>query len=399
MDIPEQTPNWESSKARHKRVFAKTLFTGKAFFSRLIKRRPQNAYAIPEEQVGSTSSRFFKQLISATIALLLLTSFSPGTLLETGVSADFLPDSNYLDDPLEEGQLFSSDEGFILKTNPQNEEVNRIGFTDKVYHAVAPGETLSQVAQRYDLNVKTLMWENNLTDGDFLKTGQTLIVPAVDGVSHTAKAGETLNQIAKQYSVDPQVIVQHNHLEGEQVQKGEAIFIPGGKKPEPPPSTVRQSSSRGRIVQTFENRAPTQASGDKPEGGKSLIFPTDGQLSQGFRGGHYAVDISNRSKPDVWAAASGKIIEISGGCPAREKGRQYGCGHGYGNNVVIDHGNGLQTRYAHLETIYVVDGQEVSQGQLVGKMGNTGRVYGATGIHLHFEVVDNGVKKNPSKYY
>lgn len=394
MSIPEETPNWESSKARHKRVFAKTLFTGKAFFSRLIKRRPQNTYVLPEEQVGSTSSRFFRQLISATIALLLLTSFSPGTLLETGVSADFLPDSNYLDDPLEEGQLFADDEGFILKTNPQNEEVNRLGFTDKVYHAVTPGETLSQVAQRYDLNVKTLMWENNLTDGDFLKTGQTLIVPAVDGVSHTAKTGETLNQIAKQYSVDPQVIVQHNHLEGEQVQKGEALFIPGGEKPEPPPSP-----SRGGTVRTFENRAPTIASDNKPEGGKPLIFPTDGQISQGFRGGHYGVDISNRSKPDVWAAASGKVIEINGGCPSRENGRQFNCGHGYGNNVVISHANGLETRYAHLETIYVVEGQEVSQGQLLGKMGNSGRVYGPTGIHVHFEVSDNGVKKNPSKYY
>jgi murein DD-endopeptidase MepM/ murein hydrolase activator NlpD len=67
-------------------------------------------------------------------------------------------------------------------------------------------------------------------------------------------------------------------------------------------------------------------------------------------------------------------------------------GYGYGNRVMIDHGNGYRTLYAHLSQVYVVPGQTVARGAAIGKMGSTGR---STGIHLHFEVIRNGVYLNP----
>ena len=67
--------------------------------------------------------------------------------------------------------------------------------------------------------------------------------------------------------------------------------------------------------------------------------------------------------------------------------------------MIIDHGDGLQSLYAHLDHLNVSVGDYVEQGQTIGQMGNTGRVYGATGIHLHWEVIKNGVKQYPGNYY
>jgi murein DD-endopeptidase MepM/ murein hydrolase activator NlpD len=72
---------------------------------------------------------------------------------------------------------------------------------------------------------------------------------------------------------------------------------------------------------------------------------------------------------------------------------------GYGNHVIIDHGNGYKTLYAHMDYLTVSQGQYVSQGEAIGRMGATGRVYGRTGIHLHFEVHQNGVKLNPGGFF
>jgi murein DD-endopeptidase MepM/ murein hydrolase activator NlpD len=65
---------------------------------------------------------------------------------------------------------------------------------------------------------------------------------------------------------------------------------------------------------------------------------------------------------------------------------------GYGNYVIIDHGNGYRTLYGHLSTIYVGNGQTVRRGDRIGRMGSTGR---STGVHLHFEISRNGVRFDP----
>ena len=101
------------------------------------------------------------------------------------------------------------------------------------------------------------------------------------------------------------------------------------------------------------------------------------------------MDIGDRSRPPVWAAGGGTIVKASSGT----------WGGGYGNHVIVDHGGGLQSLYAHLGTLNVYKGQYVNQGDILGMMGNTGRVYGVTGIHLHWEVRKNGVKHSPYNYY
>jgi murein DD-endopeptidase MepM/ murein hydrolase activator NlpD len=115
-----------------------------------------------------------------------------------------------------------------------------------------------------------------------------------------------------------------------------------------------------------------------------FIWPTRGTISRCYASYHKACDIANFSSPPIVASASGTVIAT-----------YYFDVVGYGLAVVVDHGNGVKTLYAHMREISVVKGQQVSQGQQLGIMGQTGQ---ATGIHLHFEVVINGVQSDPLQY-
>lgn len=353
---------------------------------------------LPQEPL----SRFLRQVTAFAVLLFVVTSFAPSTLLDTGAAVNLTEgDLDGTDDlAQEETGLFLIDDFYLLKENSvKGEDVSYIGVNEIVKYTVVEGETLSDIANRHGLKTETLVNANNILSPDRLQVGQTIVIPPMDGVFYVARQGDTLNTVAKLHQVTPEVIKDHNRAET--LQKGQKLFIPGGKALPLPASAIARGSvrsGRGVAVNTFDLRPPTVVAQASEKNGK-LIWPTDGKVSRGFVGGHYALDIANRSKPDVWAVKSGTVAKAAGGCPIREQGRILGCNGGYGNHVIIDHGNGLQTLYAHLETIYVTEGTEVAAGQLMGKMGNTGRSYGATGIHLHLEVIDNGVKRNPGRYF
>jgi murein DD-endopeptidase MepM/ murein hydrolase activator NlpD len=104
--------------------------------------------------------------------------------------------------------------------------------------------------------------------------------------------------------------------------------------------------------------------------------PTDGKVMQLVKRGHNGVDIADRSKPMIGAARAGEVRQA-----------RLGWNSGYGNVVVITHSNPSRaTRYAHLDSISVKQGDKVSNNQTIGRMGKTGKVSGPTGIHLHWEV-------------
>ena len=132
---------------------------------------------------------------------------------------------------------------------------------------------------------------------------------------------------------------------------------------------------------------------EKAEAAKvQFIKPTAGVIpsGRGFGGtrNHKGVDFSDRSMPPVVASASGTVTAVVKSCGTGDSN----CGVGYGNYVLIRHdGTNFSTRYAHLDSAYVSLNQKVVQGQIIGKMGNTGSVSGPTGIHLHFEVMESGV--------
>jgi len=151
------------------------------------------------------------------------------------------------------------------------------------------------------------------------------------------------------------------------------------------------------------NNSPSQTSPASPapsstpasSGGSGFILPVvkEGtRTSRCGRGhGYPACDFASRNSPDIWASKAGTIIKTISGCGVGYRS----CGGGYGNHVIIDHGNGEQTLYGHLSTVKVSVGQKVGQGEAIGVLGNTGW---STGPHLHFEIKINGFKKNPRKY-
>jgi murein DD-endopeptidase MepM/ murein hydrolase activator NlpD len=321
------------------------------------------------------------------ISGVMMSSLSTGS---TFIAASMDYSTDYISSYSLPGDILVSDEsGYLVKVNPQTDDSNRIGLTDYAVHTVADGESLSGIAIKYDINVETIMWENGLANANSIRAGQALLVPPVDGIGYNVKSGDNLEKIAAKYEIPTESIVAQNTLETEILQKGQALFLPGAEPIQPiivsAPSTYRNST----ITRDDRTYVSATASTATPAGGMMFIFPTRGAITQGYHGGHYALDIADRSKPPIWAAGGGTVTKSSTGT----------WGGGYGNHVIIDHGNGYTTLYAHMDSVNVYVGQYVNQGDVLGIMGNTGRVYGATGIHLHWEVALNGVKQSPYNFY
>ena len=329
------------------------------------------------------ATRLGKRVIAFSVAFFIISCFAPMYQFTEGYQTD---DDFVVFDFTERDTEYAlndimTEDGFLLKPALNSTTGDRSTANEIFAYEVEPGDTLSSIAQRFGIKKETLVMENNLWNANRLRTGLTINILPVDGISHLVKKGDTSASIAKKYKVEEDVIVKQNQLEEGDLLAGTALIIPGAKKAMPVAPVYSGGSS-----------APSSVAGYNYNGASTgrLIWPTlsKAKLTQGFRRGHYAIDIATRSKGPIFAAASGKIIKA-----------EYGWNGGYGNVVIVDHGNGMQTLYAHNEKLYVTAGQYVEQGQTIAWMGNTGRVYGATGIHLHFEVRINGVKYNPMNFF
>lgn len=253
--------------------------------------------------------------------------------------------------------------------------VNARDYRDRIIeYEVKQGDTLSTIAEKFGITVDTIRWQNNLATRDSIKIGQMLEILPVTGVSHKVSKGDTVYSIAKKYDVDPQGIVNYPfntfvNDETFELAIGQTIIVPDGVKTESIPW-----SPVARVRQVTPDAGSVVASG-------SFVWPASGSITQGYSWYHKAIDIANRAAPPILAADAGKVV-VAGWVD----------NYGYGNRVVIDHGNGTRTLYAHMSRIDVVVGQSVNRGNQLGLMGSTGR---STGTHLHFEVIKNGVYLNP----
>jgi len=237
-------------------------------------------------------------------------------------------------------------------------------------YIVEEGDTLASISQKFGISLNTLLWANNLDKKSVLKPGMKLVILPVDGVLHQVKQGDTIFEIAKKYQAKIENIISFNELsDPNDIYVGDILIIPDGKMPPPPKPKEK------KIVQK-----PSLISLSRPLANSYFICPVAGgcRITQGL---HFynAVDFSNGKCGEPILAAAGGVVQKA----------KYGWNGGAGNVVTILHPNGVVTMYGHLQTIFVSPGQEVSQGQIIGLMGATGK---ATGCHLHFGVYG---AKNP----
>ncbi len=232
-------------------------------------------------------------------------------------------------------------------------------------YIVREGDTLSEIAQMFDVSINTIRWANDLSRASALRIGQTLTILPVTGIKYSVKRGDTLASIAKELHGDADEIAQYNGLEeGSALAVGTELIIPDGEIAVAVAAAAPRPSSGG-TVQTYVGYYL------RPIGG--------GTKTQGIHG-YNGVDLAAPIGTPIMASASGEVIVV----------RDSGWNGGYGNYVVIRHDNGTQTLYAHNSSNIVSIGQHVVQGQVIGYIGSTGR---STGAHVHFEI--RGGPRNP----
>lgn len=224
-------------------------------------------------------------------------------------------------------------------------------------YVVREGDNIGAIAEMFGVSVNTIVWANDLKSR-IVKAGQELVILPVTGVRHEVKKGDTLDSIVKGYKANLEEVSFYNNIsEDSDLALGSVVIIPDGEVSAKVSSPARGTSVGAAVASS---------------GGGYFIRPTRGVKTQGVHGNN-GVDIAAPTGTPIYASAGGTVI-IS---------RSGGWNGGYGNYVVIRHGNGMQTLYAHNSQNLVGTGQWVDQGQVIGYVGNTGK---STGSHLHFEV-------------
>lgn len=273
-------------------------------------------------------------------------------------------------------QNFDNYQAMMVSYSPYGENLTTVVSAkprDKIEnYTVKEGDTLEKIAKRFDISIDTIKWANNLKN-DTIKPGEVLKIPPVTGVVHKVASGENVYSIAKKYKVDPQNIVNFPFndfadLDTFALVPGQILYVPDGVIEEEKPVV------RPRFLAEIKAGV---------KGTSNFIWPTSGGITQYPVWYHMALDIANPSAPPILAADSGTVTYAE--CVR----------YGYGCHIIIDHGNGYQSLYAHLSRINVSSGQAVSQGQQIGLMGSTGR---STGTHLHFEIRSGGQLLNPLNF-
>jgi LysM repeat protein len=269
--------------------------------------------------------------------------------------------------------------------------------TEVITYVVKEGDTIFGIAEQFGIKPETILWGNTYTLGDNphnLLVDQELNILPVDGTYHRWSAGEGLNGVANGYNVNPEDIINWpgNNLDpntigdwaNPNIEPGTMLVVPNGAR-------AFVTWSAPRISRTDPGVARLLGPGfcgtvvDGAVGIGAFIWPSNNHFLSGYdyspATNHYGIDIDGDLGDALYASDNGVVVYAGWN------------NHGYGNVVVIDHGGGWQTLYAHMSVISVVCGQSVFQGGVIGSMGSTGN---SSGPHLHFEMLQEAYGKvNP----
>lgn len=232
-------------------------------------------------------------------------------------------------------------------------------------YTVRSGDTISGIAQRFNLSMDTVISFNNIQDARALKVGTVLTIPNSSGLKYRVRRGDHLGGIAKKFGVALNELLDWNNLETSMIVPGQELFIPSARLSE---------MERNRVF------------------GRLFIYPTKGRITDrfgmrrdpftGMRRFHNGVDLAGPVGTPVIASLSGKVAML-------------GYNPTYGKYLILTHPEGFQTLYGHLSAFRVQKGESVAQGQKIADMGNSGY---STGSHLHFSIFRRGEPIDPFEY-
>ena len=288
---------------------------------------------------------------------------------------------------------------------------------EQITYKVKKKDTIPAIAKRYGIKQDTILMNNKDALNNKMKVGDTITFPSIDGLYYKLEKNDTLAKIAKKYGISVVDIVDYNNINPKKLKAGSTIFLKGV-------TLQKYKDVEGRLIAAQQakedkkknkekekekpEKPPKEAKGSAPpppppqdddDGGKSAAYSGAG-FAYPVRYAGVSSPFGNRYHPvlkryilhtgvDLVAkyvplrAAKAGVVTFAGNMS------------GYGKIIIIRHDNGYETRYAHLSVISTNVGEHVNQGDLIGKTGNSGRT---TGAHLHFEIRQNGVPKNPMKY-
>jgi len=281
-------------------------------------------------------------------------------------------------------------------------------------HIVKTGDTLTFLSTLYGVKPEIIAFNNNLTADAALTPGSTLFIPAADAYIYFAQSDVKTADLARIYKVSESDLVDLNPAvqAGGTITKDTLVFVPISSvdqikqlnadeservqqvQAKEQAQKIAEETARRRVaaISGVSYSVVTNIPADlKPD--IDFAWPTDSRnISCGWYcyPGHTAIDIQDtaESTPAIYASAGGYVTEVRTGDSPRS-------GNGYGNYIVVSHGDGYRTLYAHLSQVDVSVGQTIGKGAKIGNMGNTGNVWGITGIHLHFEIRKDSQIFNP----
>lgn len=297
------------------------------------------------------------------LILLFLNSSVPSSGMVTSDEEISIPSSASMEDLMYESLSMETtdEEGEDLKL-PAGSVLRSM---DTQVYRVKDGDTISEIAEKYNVSIGTILSFNSIKDVRKIRVGTELGIPNIDGVLYKVRRGDTLSGVSASHNIDLNDILDANDLQSSVIRVNQELFLPGG------------------TLSTFELKKAT---------GELFVYPTSGRLSSGFGirpdpftgipRMHYGIDLANYMGTPVKASFEGRVVAL-------------GVNQSYGKYIIIKHSGGFQTLYGHLSNWIVSKGEYVNQGEKIGEMGNTGR---STGPHLHFGIYKNQQPVDPLKY-
>jgi murein DD-endopeptidase MepM/ murein hydrolase activator NlpD len=266
-----------------------------------------------------------------------------------------------------------------------------------VKYTVQEGDTVFGIAERFGLEPETVLWGNYyilLDDPHALQPGQELNILPINGTYHEWQQGEGLNAISSYYGVKPEDIINYpaNNLDiatigdfsNPNITPGTWLIVPHGRREfvswSAPLGVTRENPAYARVL----GPGACDAISGGAVGYGAFIWPSNKHYLSGFdyapNANHWGIDIAGNEGEGVYASDAGVVVYAGWN------------NYGYGNMILVDHGGGFQSLYAHLSGLNVGCGQSVGQGDVIGAIGTTGR---SSGAHLHFEIMTSSYKINP----